>query len=79
MTKPLDGVVRGHVQQTVQTAGYAIVEDRVRLAFLREAAKLQRKGVSERDSDHARGFIEACEWFLRLPMEILQDGNSPGA
>lgn len=79
MTKPLDGVARGHIGQTVETAGYAIIEERVRQALRLEAAKLQRKGLSERESDHARGYIEACEWFLRLPGEILRSGNSSGA
>lgn len=77
MTKPLDGVARGHLQQTVNTAGYAILEQRIAQALAGELAKLRRKGVEQRESDYSRGWADACEWMLRLPAEIL--GNSPGA
>lgn len=77
MTKPLDGVARGHLQQTVGTAGYAILEARIQQALAGEVGKLRRKGHDQRESDYSRGWADCCEWLLRLPEEIL--GNSPGA
>lgn len=69
--KPLDAVQRGHVDETARTAGYAVLEEQVRQALRREELRLRARGLSERDADCARGFIEACEWMLRLPEDLL--------
>lgn len=76
--KQLDGVARGHVGQTIDTAGYAVLESCIRQALAVEVTRVRRKSVDVRDADYARGFADACEWVLKLPETIL-NGNSSGA